>query len=220
MLKYDFIIYLILYVTLQTAHASDLPIYIANVVSDTEYSYSKTLADIHNGEKWGWHSGRIGKENASNTLEKTKVASYNISNVTDLNLKTAWIEGDDGYGIGTSIIFKIQSEGTNSPDIFNGIIEVFNGYCKTETIWKENSRVKEFKVYLNEKPICKIVLHDTWQLQKIDLSKLILSYSNTNPKYVLKNGDELKFEIESVYPGDKYKDTAISEFVTPSYGGG
>jgi hypothetical protein len=99
-------------------------------------------------------------------------------------------------------------------------VEVFNGYCKSESIWKANSRVKRLKMYYNDIPVCIVELADTWQHQSFDIGKFFLSNQYPEAPFQLSNGSSLKFEIMDIYEGDKYKDVAISEFVTPSYGGG
>ena len=71
-------------------------------------------------------------------------------------------------------------------------------------------------MYLNQTPICIIELQDTWQYQIVDIGRFFKNLeSNQYPdaKYELNNRDQLKFEIMDIYPGTKYKDVALSEFV-------
>ena len=87
---------------------------------------------MQNGEKWGWHSGKIGTANTSSALESSSSNNYSIENIYDLDLATAWVEGEDDYGIGETIVFTLQFNEPFNGKNFNGYIEVFNGYCKTE----------------------------------------------------------------------------------------
>lgn len=98
---------------------------------------------------------------------------------------------------------------------FNGIFNIFNGYCKSTKIWQENSWIKSFNFFVNNKFICRIELIDTWHLQTIDLSQFFKNeYANKNivAPQELNNGAILKFEISEVFKGEKYKEVAISEF--------
>lgn len=192
------------------------------VESDTsDYAYVNKLQDLINGERWGFNSSPIGIPTASSTLKPEGKNDYKIDNINDLDLTTAWIEGNPGYGIGESFTiefnWKKDYEGFGKPYNFYGVIEIFNGYCKSEKIWEENSRIKTLKMYYNGKAICLIHLVDTWQYQSVDLRKYFKNPNFfPNGKMKAKDEDKLKFEIVDVYKGTKYKDTALSEFVAAS----
>jgi hypothetical protein len=190
------------------------------IISAIESKEAEKLTDYINGELWGYHSGPIGNPSTSSTLKSQGTNSYQIKNVYDLDLTTAWVEGVEGTGIGESFEFKIQyreNEQFGSPYHFYGIIEIFNGYCKSEKLWTENSRVKKLKVFLNAQPICLIELIDTWQYQSVDIRQFFKEPNwFPNAPYEIKNNDVLKFEILEIYQGTKYLDTAISEFVADS----
>ena len=205
---------------LLSLYSAELKLIHSIVAQEGDYEFAGSLSELHTQEKWGWHSGKIGRGKANSELEPQDGNTYQVKNLHDLNLKTAWVEGEDGYGEGTQISFTLSNTYPNRIQDFNGIIEIFNGYCKSETVWKENARVEKLKVLINDAPICLVQLADTWQYQKVDLSPLISGSSSTQSRNKLKEGDILVFEIVSVYLGTKYKDVALSELVTPSYGGG
>ncbi len=194
------------------------------IESDTsDYSHVSKLSDLINGEDWGFNSGAIGTPSASSTLESQGDNHYEIENIHDLDLTTAWVAGKSDYGIGESFAFefnwKEDYEGFGKAGNFYGVIEIFNGYCKSEKIWTENSRIKTLKMYYNNNPICLIELVDTWQYQRLDLKKFFKEPGYfPNGKIEAKVGDQLKFEIIDVYKGTKYKDTGLSEFVFESPG--
>lgn len=189
----------------------------------SDYSRVDNLKDLINGERWGFHSGAIGIPKAESTLKSQGKNDYNIENIHDLDLTTAWIEGNPHYGIGESFTiefnWKEDYEGFGKVYNFYGVIEIFNGYCKSEKHWIENSRIKTLKMYYNDRPVCLIELVDTWQYQRLDLRKFFKD-SNffQNGEIVAKDGDKLKFEVIDVYKGTKYKDTGLSEFVFESPG--
>ncbi|MCS6928206.1 MAG: Hint domain-containing protein [Saprospiraceae bacterium] len=148
---------------------------------------------------WGcsWYCGG-GPDSifASSTLPPTRRFNYEASNAHDFSLRTAWIEGVADYGIGESITFRFPKQ---SPPVTK--VEIFNGYMKSEKAWKDNSRVKQLKVYINKKLSFVLNLKDV-------LSKQIFQLDT------LQGTDEdlfLTFEITEVYKGDKYDDVAIAE---------
>jgi len=147
-------------------------------------------------------------KNSLNQTEKIKITvsshiksnsgnNYNKENLTDKNLKTAWVPKSK------SRIFTI-----NAPEglYLKGYgFVIFNGYLKNKKLWKYNSRIEMMKVYLNNKPIGYVYLEDIMKPQKF---------------FVNTKGIEgtLKFEIISVYKGQKYpQDVAISEIYAIDY---
>lgn len=132
---------------------------------------------------------------ASSSLATTKNGiTYSPENVCDLQLNTAWVEGKNDYGIGESIEFEAVQYPFHT-------IEIYNGYSKSLKNWNENSRVKTIKLYVNNHPQYILELKDTYQLQSFRVDTL-----NSNKETV-----SLKFEIIDIYPGEKYKDTAITD---------
>lgn len=130
---------------------------------------------------------------------------YSVANLVDENIKTAWVEGKEGSGIGEWV--KI-----NFGDIFANIsgynftegrdinsINIINGYAKNETIYYANNRVKKLEISFNDGTSFVTELKDgILEQQKIELPE---------PKKV----SSVKFTILDVYQGSKYDDTCISE---------
>jgi len=139
----------------------------------------------------GCDGGSVGCKviSASSTLEPNK-KSYRINNLIDHNPLTAWVEGDEGYGIGS--YFEISSNNLNT---------IYNGYQNSPSNWLKNSRVKKFKVYFNGKPLCYLVLKDEMGEQNFELP----FDADWNTAHIF------KFEIIEVYKGTKYSDVCISE---------
>lgn len=148
---------------------------------------------------WGcsWYCGG-GPEDvfASSVLSPHKKLDYKAENAHDFSLRTAWVEGVEGYGIGENITFKFARM---SPPVT--AVEIFNGYMKSDKVWQENSRVKQLKLYINDEPYALLNLKDI-------KSKQIFAVDTLQGK---ENDLFLKFEITEGYKGDKYDDTAISE---------
>ena len=141
---------------------------------------------------------------ASSFLEDKDSSKYQAQNAHDLNYKTAWVEGVKGDGVGEYLVYHFNSV---SPRITK--IVVVNGYVKSESAWKNNSRVKTLKVYIDNEPYALLSLSDERSEQYFKLTTPI----GNDPAESDKNGKEwtIKFEILEVYKGDKYDDTVITE---------
>ncbi|MDR3272884.1 MAG: hypothetical protein LBT29_05345 [Flavobacteriaceae bacterium] len=133
---------------------------------------------------------------ASSELKPSGNLTYKANNAHDFSLRTAWVEGVQGYGIGESITYRFEKL---SPPVTT--VEIFNGYMKSDEVWQDNSRVKQLKVYVNGNPYALLNLKD---IKSRQLFKIGSHQGKKSDLY-------LKFEIVDVYPGDKYDDTAISE---------
>jgi hypothetical protein len=161
---------------------------------ENEEEYSKE--DHLDVSTWGcsWYCGG-GPDSifASSTLPPNKNLDYVADNVHDFSLRTAWVEG---YGIGESITFRFAKQ---SPPVTT--VEIYNGYMKSDKVWQDNSRVKQLKLYVNDKPYALLNLEDIKSKQIFAIDTL---QGVDNELY-------LKFEITDVYKGDKYDDVAISE---------
>lgn len=143
----------------------------------------------------------------SSALSSNGKIDYDTKNLTDFNYQTAWVEGKKGYGIAEYIIFSFAP---THPRITTIIFA--NGYIKSKKAWKENSRVHKLKMYIDDKPFAIIELKDIYAKQLVELEKpLGNSERGDFDKLKEKDNWNIKFEILSVYKGDKYEDTAITE---------
>ncbi|MBC8139365.1 MAG: hypothetical protein H8F28_26105 [Fibrella sp.] len=139
---------------------------------------------------------------ASSSLKPSGINRYDAEMAHDNNLKTAWVEGVRGDGVGSWLEYRltpIQSEGTDRA--ITGLT-IFNGYRKTQAAWKENGRIKRLRIEVDGKPYGTILLADTPRYQSVNIGRIPL----VRNKKVL-----LRFVILSVYPGTKHRDTALTE---------
>lgn len=134
---------------------------------------------------------------SSSFLESSE--KYGSKNIHDFDLKTAWVEGNEDYGIGENIDITFEFS-SGKPKITT--VDIFNGYCKSESLWKANSRVKKLAFYANGELIGNFLLEDVYKKQRFKIGSLD---GDENHKLVL------TFKIVEVYKGEKYKDVAISE---------
>jgi hypothetical protein len=164
---------------------------------------------------------------ASSTLAPQGKVKYSANNVCDDNPNTAWVEGNVDYGIGEYLEFK------EWVPMGEGTISILNGYQSSKASWGNNSRVKKIKLSINGKDYCTIELSDVMGVQTIDLPSNILKIIQGESKVVNSNSEvpegaasiidesgkieytipfkgSFRFTIMEVYPGLKWKDTAIS----------
>ena len=160
------------------------------------------------GDGCSWYCGAGDyKVKTSSHLESQGDNSYEGNNISDFSYKTAWVEGKKGYGIGEFIEFSFVPE---HPRITT--IKIANGYVKSRKSWKNNSRVKKLKIFINDSIYGIINLKDVYSLQSIYLKNPV----GYPPRDDFENFQsipnwKIKFEILEVYKGDKYDDTVISE---------
>lgn len=166
-----------------------------SIFDETKESYWDVI-----GAGCSWYcAGGPKSVTASSQLKSQGSVNYKAGNAHDLNYRTAWVEGVEGYGIGEYLTYTFEG---GSPRITT--IIVVNGYVKSKKAFKENSRVKKLKVYKDGKPIAILDLKDIMGEQRFNIGTLG-DHTSGSPDW------KLKFEIMEVYKGDKYDDTALSE---------
>lgn len=139
---------------------------------------------------------------ASSQLRE-KGRKYPGEQAQDFDLTTAWVEGKPGYGIGEFLEYTYS--GKDAPagsHLAVTEVRLFNGYRKTPEVWKANSRVKRLRLLVNGRPTANLDLKDSMKMQTFKLKPIPLPH---NRDVVL------RFQIVSVYPGDRYQDTAITD---------
>lgn len=131
---------------------------------------------------------------ASSILNPQFGNRYGPNNLFDGNLSTAWVEGVSGNGSGERIVLAFDR-----PRQLAGF-EIVNGYAKNRDIFGKNARVRTARVTLSSGDSQIITLPDTMRAS---------SFSFAQPV----EATWLELRIESVFPGSRYTDTAVSEFV-------
>lgn len=92
-------------------------------------------------EGCSWYCGGSYKSvTVSSSLKSQKNNIYNKRSISDLNYKTAWVEGMEGDGVGEYITYEFPPL---NPRITKIIIA--NGYVKDRNTWHNNARVKQLK---------------------------------------------------------------------------
>ena len=147
-------------------------------------------------EDW-YKYGANYKVEASAELPSLEGVLYDASQANDLNYRTAWVV--DGDGIGESITFYFKS---TIPQITTVCIS--NGVVNSLKLWDDHNRVKTLQLRVNG------VIYGTFHLSNTRLTQ----YFNLNgalPKGKSNEDLELSFEILTIYPGNRFNQTAITE---------
>jgi hypothetical protein len=218
------VLFILLILVSNRTFSQNLEIIKSKQIEQQSDLYENSIEKYKTNEFWGIWSVPIGNAYVTSELKPEGKIQYSAKNLSDYDLNTAWIEGKSGYGIGEKVGFSFNfPENTEYGGAyqFYGIINLFNGYCKSLDTWKQNSRVKHLKIYYNENPICLVELIDTWHFQSFDIGRFFKykrEKKNMNAPFEIKDGDKLSFEITEIYEGTKYKDVSLSEFMAEGAG--
>jgi hypothetical protein len=156
---------------------------------------------------------------ASSRLYSQGVYKYDVNNIDDGLLSTAWVEGKSNYGIGEQIGFIsniVIKWGLLSMQIDS--IGIINGYTYDDSTFFQNSRVKTIRIssgigqgFANNEEIkdlrSKIETKNSDVIITLDDTKEMQYFVFDKPI----QASMLVFTILDIYEGTKYKDTAISE---------
>ncbi len=146
---------------------------------------------------WHW--------DASSELAPQGDFDYWEENLADLDRNTAWVEGVSGQGEGETLEATFyRSPGGDGEEARCWGMVILSGYAKSRTAWEDNSRVRSMVLSLNGEPLYLLELEDTMQPQSF--------YWNDHDEVLyLDDSDEIELTIVSVYPGNRWEDTAITE---------
>jgi len=148
------------------------------------------------GMGWG-DSNFIDSVYASSALAQQGKTNYLPGNSYD-GKGTAWIEGEEGTGVGAWVAFRFKKI---NPDEPLTSITIYNGFQLNETTYAKNSRAKVARLYVNDVARYDFYLEDTMKGQQFTVD--------------IRTADEqpvtLKLEILATYDGTHYADTGITE---------
>ena len=173
---------------------------------DTYPEVYKDIWDIVGGGDGWYNSGGPYQVTASSSLSSQGTNTYEAINAHDLNYENAWVEGAKGYGIGEYLTYHFKAASPRVTDII-----IVNGYVKSVSAYRNNSRVKKLRVYLNDLPLAVLNLEDRIANQVFKLDPIGTSDRSDWDAMEKLPDWKLKFEILEVYKGTKYDDVVISE---------
>ena len=141
--------------------------------------------------------GEVQQITASSCRQADGEESYEADNAHNFNHESVWATA--GKGIGESLVYTFAGV---CPRITT--VRVFNGDVKSEKAWRESSRVKLMKMYINDKAYAILSFDDSRSLQDFEVG-IVGFHDPKAPDWTL------KFEILDVFPGSKYKQVVIAE---------
>lgn len=131
---------------------------------------------------------------ASSVLPTSSYGTYYPSNVMDNDVSTAWVEGADGNGVGSTITLS-NSDGSSVS--FNQFC-LNNGYGKSKDLFVYNARPSQVTLIIDGQERYSISLKDTDYFQGVNLPETVTC-------------KKLTIRIDSVYAGSRYEDCCISD---------
>lgn len=143
-------------------------------------------------------------------LARQSRVQYGADRLTDGKGRTAWIV-DKGPGewfefafhpSGFHPDFPVDNDRTGVDVLF-----IWNGYNKSPVHWREHGRVRELELAIDGKAVAIVTLLDDPRPQTVGL-----------PKTLLRRGMRFRFTIRSVFPGDRFDETAVSEARLDGFG--
>ncbi len=135
----------------------------------------------------------VGQICASSQLNSQSGNSYSAGNLFDAEMKTAWVEGVKGSGVGETLLLKLDEPKTISA------LEFVNGYNKSKNVFAKNSRVSDLDILTSTGTNFRLQLKDKMGWQRFNLA---------TPEEI----EWIQITISKAKKGSKYLDTALSEF--------
>jgi len=118
--------------------------------------------------------------------------NYSAENLVDNSLEDAWIEGADDVGIGQSVYVRLKKT-----HIISGL-KINPGYQHSREKFNSTSRPRSLLIEFSSGRSTKIELDDDMTTQTYTFDKPVIAKG-------------VKITIDSVYEGEEYSNTAISE---------
>jgi len=132
----------------------------------------------------------ISSASASSVLSEENIV-HNAGKIFDGKHDTAWVEGDEGFGIGESVTVNFDKEYTINE------IQIAVGYQRTSELYDKNARPCDLKLTFSDGRTEMIVCEDKMGTQSICFDAVTT--------------DSVTITIISAYKGSKFEDTAICE---------
>jgi hypothetical protein len=135
---------------------------------------------------------KIASVTASGTKPTDDNGKYDPKHASDGKQATFWVEGGEGSGLGSWV--QLNFEGPTNVTA----LRVWNGSWYSYDFWERHSRTKEVELEFSDGTKEKMELKDEKVMADLVLSKTVTA-------------DWVKVKIKSVYSGNTFNDTGISE---------
>ena len=171
----------------------------AKVESEIRFLPSEITGNQY--ERFTLEKNKFGAAMASSYIKSGNLTSGTTGRAFDGNPKTCWQDGVDGYGEGEWLL----TYNSDSSAVEVSSVTVYNGYqnekynTEKKDMYKYNSRVKAFTLEFDDGSTETFTLKDKKDAQTFKFDKRETCY--------------VRFTVNSVYKGSKYKDTCIGEII-------
>ncbi|HCH65930.1 MAG: hypothetical protein CL927_06045 [Deltaproteobacteria bacterium] len=135
---------------------------------------------------------QIANVTASGTKVSDDNGKYDPKHVTDGKQQAFWVEGGEGSGLGSWVQLNFAA-----PTNVTGL-RIWNGSWYSYDFWERHSRVKEVELEFSDGTKQKMDLQNEKRMEEITLPKAV-------------QAEWVKVKIKSVYSGNTFNDTGISE---------
>lgn len=129
---------------------------------------------------------------ASSTYPEENGISYQPDRTTDAKATSAWVEGENGGGLGSWIEYDLGADKTIAK------VRVWGGLWYSTDYWGRANRPKELEISFSDGSRQVVTLKDEMKAQEFVLSSAVSTSS-------------VRLKVKSVYDGNTWPDTAISE---------
>ena len=153
----------------------------------------------------------------SSTLPGEGRVSFAKDAMLDRDVRTAWVEGAKGPGIGEAITFEPK-------EAYITEIAMLNGYLVNERTYYANARIKKLRLDIEFKPEEQSDEPDR-KPERHEITLPDRAYKSFKPRYPFSSVDwvlqhphgdgfikKVVLTILEVYPGREFEDTAMTEF--------
>jgi hypothetical protein len=129
-------------------------------------------------------SGRfLSAKSSANLSDK-----YSERHLIDSDLDVCWAVGENGIGHWFEIALEKEEDISE--------IVLFNGYAKSEKLFKANARIKSAQLTIDDSIHIELEFKDQFYPTVVEVDKLMT---------------KVRFVINAAYPGSKYEDLCVSE---------
>ncbi len=129
---------------------------------------------------------------SSSHLVSDKGESYESKLLIDGKQESAWIEGEDGSGLGSWVQFELGETKSVTG------LKIWNGYWLTHDFWSRHNRAKEIEVEFSDGEKQSFTLADEMKPETVKFP-------------APKDTTSIKVRFKSVYRGSTFNDTGLSE---------
>jgi len=127
---------------------------------------------------------------ASSTFPMENNVSYDADRTNDGKLSTAWVEGEEGSGLGSWLELDLGGEHQVRK------LKIWGGMWYSREYWQRSNRPREIELRWSDGSSEVVTLADEMKPQEFSFAKRTSS---------------VRLRIKSVYPGNTWLDTPISE---------